>query len=50
MLEVAKIIGLIWGAMILTYGVITVALSGFQWAYRTIKRVIFQSRPLRKSN
>jgi hypothetical protein len=50
MLEAAKIIGMIWVAMILTYGVITIALSAFQWAYRATMQALFQTRPLRKLN
>jgi hypothetical protein len=50
MLEVAKIIGLFWVAMILTYGIIALALIVFQWAYRGLKKIILQIRPLRKSN
>jgi hypothetical protein len=35
--EVIKIIGAVWIAMILTYGVITIALVAFQYAVRTLR-------------
>jgi hypothetical protein len=37
MLEAAKIIGLIWVAMILTYGIIAIVLIAFQWAFRALR-------------
>ena len=40
MLWVAKIIGLFWVAMILTYGSITIAIVSIQGAARLVKRAI----------
>jgi hypothetical protein len=41
MLQVAKIIGLIWVAMILTYGLVTIAIGGIQGSFRFIKRALW---------
>jgi hypothetical protein len=38
MLEAAKIIGLTWVAVILTYGIVTIVLVLIQGAFRLVKR------------
>jgi hypothetical protein len=54
MFEAKKTLGIIWTAMILTYGIIAIALVTTRWTFRTLKRASFkighceiQIRPLR---
>jgi hypothetical protein len=42
MFEIIKTLGIIWTAMILTYGMIAIVLVTTRWTFRTLKRVLFQ--------
>jgi hypothetical protein len=44
MLEVAKIIGLTWVAVILTYGIVTIALVLCQGTFRLVRRTIAKGK------
>jgi len=46
MFEAIKTLGIIWTAMILTYGIIAIVLVTTRWTFRTLKRALFQNRPL----